>query len=126
MGVQIKDYSASVKRKMDAAQLQALKNYGEHWLKIVDRIIVEKNIIDTGELRRSNKYEIDQQKKEITVKNTAEHAIYNELGTYRMNPRPFLQPSVEEANGGFAEIIRQEAGKEISSTQGLTAEILNL
>jgi HK97 gp10 family phage protein len=130
VSVQIKDYSASVKRKMDAALLQALKNHGENWQKIVDRIIVEKDIIDTERLRKSMKHEINQQKKEMKAgtfgDNYVPYAIYNELGTHKMRARPFLSPSIKEANGGFAEVIKQSVGNEMSSTQGLTAEIKNL
>lgn len=126
MSLQFKDYSESIKRKMEAAQLQALKNYGENWKKIVRRIIKEKGIYDTGRLHDSMDYKINQQKKEITTGTDVPYAIFNELGTYRMKARPFLQPSVEEANGGFAEIIRQEVDREMSSTQGLTAEVRNL
>lgn len=126
MSVEFKDYSKSVLKKTEAAQLQALKNYGKNWEKIVHRIIKEKGVYDTGRLHDSMDYSINQQKKEITTGTDVPYAIFNELGTYKMKARPFLQPSVEEANGAFAEILRQEINGEMSSTQGLTAEVKKL
>ena len=122
------DYSEDVIRLLRKTEIRALEAYGENWKKIVDRIIVEKNIIDTGALRESMSYEIDEDKVEVTCgvkkgysahgRTPENYAIYQELGTSKIPARPFIQPSIEEANMGLYKTIRQEAEYTgLSSTQ---------
>lgn len=119
MSVTFKDYSKDVMKILRDTEIRALEAYGENWLKIVDRIIVQKDIIDTGALRESMAAEVD--KEEVTVKCGVKqgftkygripenYAIYQELGTARMPARPFIVPSIKEANMGFFKIIKEEA-----------------
>lgn len=126
MKIQVKDYSKSIERKMNAAQLKALDNYGKHWKSVVQRIIKQKGVYDTGRLHDSMDYQIDTENKTIKTGTDVPYAQYNELGTWKMAARPFLVPSLEEANGALVRIISQEVGDELSSTQGLTPEIYEL
>lgn len=122
----IKDYSKSVLAGMKKAQLQALENYGKNWKEIVKRIVVEKNIVDTGALRDSFYTKINQDAMTITTATDVPYAQYQELGTWKIVARPFMVPSLREANGALVEILRQEIGETLGSTQGLTPEIKNL
>lgn len=122
------DRSKEVIALLRKTEIRALEAYGENWLKIVDRIIVEKDIIDTEALRESMAFDVDENKVEITCgvkqgysahgRTPQNYAIYQELGTYKMMARPFIQPSIKEANMGLFETIRQEAEYTgLSSTQ---------
>lgn len=124
--VQVKDYSKSIERKMNAAQLRALDNYGKNWKSIVKRIITEKDIIDTHRMIDSMDYKIDTGNKTIKTGTDVPYAVFQELGTYKMKARPFLVPSLDEANGALVKILSQEVGDELSSTQGLSPEIYEL
>lgn len=119
MSVVFNDYSKDVMKILRDTEIRALEAYGNNWLKIVDRIIVQKDIIETGALRESMSFEVDKDKVEVTcgVKRgfTAHgrlpenYAIYQELGTARIRARPFIVPSIQEANMGFYKTIREEA-----------------
>lgn len=111
---------------MDKAQVQALENYGKNWLSIVQKIILQKGIYDTGRLYEETNYKVDSQNKTIETYSNAPYAMYNELGTWKMKARPYMTPSIEEANGAFAQILKQEIDGRLSSTQGLTPEVKNL
>lgn len=124
--IQIKDYSKSVQQQMNKAQVQALENYGKNWKTIVRRIILEKGIYDTGYLYEHTDYKVDSQNKQITTFSDAPYSEYNELGTWKMRARPYMTPSIQEANGALAQILRQEIDGRLSSTQGLTPEVKNL
>jgi len=63
---------------------------------------------DTGTLRASISHEIDKQTKTARVGSNSEVAKYLELGTDKMSPRPFLEPTL---NANRAELKQILAGK---------------
>ena len=75
------------------------------------RNIVEKNIVDTGHML--NTVEADEAREighrvEARFGNwQAGYALYHELGTYKMNARPWLMPALEEVRGDIPTRIRR-------------------
>lgn len=64
--------------------------------------IVDKNIIDTGNMLNSvNADQVEDGGLTRFVGPHTDYAIYNEMGTYKMAARPFLQPAVEQARPVF-------------------------
>ena len=57
-------------------------------------IIVEKDIIDTGNLLNSVSYSV--QGDSARVGTNVEYGVYQEYGTSRMEARPWLRPAVDE------------------------------
>jgi HK97 gp10 family phage protein len=59
----------------------------------------------TGELRESIGHQVDQLT--AAVGSTSDVALYQELGTARLPPRPFLAPAAAETGEGIAQAIGQ-------------------
>lgn len=121
--ITVKDYSKSMLQQMDKAESQALENMGKYWLDTVRKIVMQKGIYDTGELHDSLKYKVDQQNKSIQMISEAPHSEYNELGTYKMAARPFMQPSIEQSNGAFAQTTKQTVEGALSNTSTIRPEV---
>ena len=70
----------------------------------------EKAPVDEGVLRASGFYAMDSDAV-ATVGFTAEHAIYQELGTEHMPAQPYLVPALEEVaqafSDGVADVLRE-------------------
>lgn len=64
--------------------------------------IVDKDIVDTGNMLNSvNANQVEDGGLTRFVGPHTEYAIYNEMGTYKMPARPFLQPAVEQVRPVF-------------------------
>lgn len=52
----------------------------------------------SGELKASNRSEVDSVENKVTIKvsNTSSYAGYLEFGTEKMAPRPFFRPAMDE------------------------------
>ena len=112
------DRSAEVMSLLRKAEINSLKAYGDNWLRIARETVLSKGIYDTGELYEKLGYAVDEGNVTVDVFSNAAHSIYNELGTYKMKARPFMQPSVQEANMGLFQTIKQEVEYTgLSSTQ---------
>ncbi|MCM1463745.1 MAG: HK97 gp10 family phage protein, partial [Bacteroides sp.] len=65
--------------------------------------------VRTGRLRDSLKYE--REGADAVVSANTDYAVFVELGTGRIAPKPFLQSALYEAAEGAAEIYREEIFK---------------
>lgn len=116
---ELKGDTLKAKQAVERGTKKALTEYGKNAVKIIKRIITEKDIIDTHTLHNSMAYEVDMGTQTCKVGTNTHYAQYQELGTYKMAARPFMQPGLDEANKGIAQIIKQTVGDELSSTQKL-------
>lgn len=62
----------------------------------------------SGKLKRSIAFEIDKPNLEMVVGTNLEYAKYLELGTSKMEARPFLRPSIRK---NLTAILRRLAGQ---------------
>ena len=72
------------------------------------RLIVQQNIIDTGNLLNSISHEVDGETARVGT--AVEYAVYQEYGTRFMAARPWLRPAVDEHHAeirkAFADALR--------------------
>lgn len=65
--------------------------------------------VDTGSLRRSITYDVDEMKKEARVGSVITnppYGAYLEFGTSKLQPRPWLKPALEENEKKCQQIMR--------------------
>lgn len=65
--------------------------------------------VDTGRLRNSITHQQMDENTEVIGTNV-EYAPFVELGTHKMNPRPFLRPAAENHTGEYLAIIKSVMG----------------
>ena len=69
-------------------------------------IIKIKNIYNTGELYRTMDYNVNLNKSSVDIGSPKNYAVFNELGTRRMNARPFLAPAILYYLNDYKEIAQ--------------------
>ncbi|MNI82213.1 hypothetical protein D3C73_1389020 [compost metagenome] len=71
--------------------------------------------VDTGNLRSSIKTSdlrgVSQDSPEAEVRASANYAIYQELGTSRMAPQPFMRPAADKHEPAFLKAMEELASK---------------
>lgn len=70
--------------------------------------------VDTGNLRRSITFEVDEKKMEGIVGTTVYYGAYLELAEYgssRMQPRPWLKPSLDKNYEEIKKILAEASGR---------------
>lgn len=70
--------------------------------------------IDTGTLLRSVTYEVDEEKLEGRVGSVLTdppYGAYLELGTSKMQPRPWLKPATEKSKENIKQILANAVGR---------------
>ena len=71
--------------------------------------------VDTGNLRSSIKTSdlrsVSQDSPSAEVRASANYAVYQELGTSRMAPQPFMGPAADKHSPAFQEAMAQIAAK---------------
>lgn len=65
--------------------------------------------VDTGNLRNSITTDATPRALRATVEATAEYATYQEFGTWKMAPQPFMGPATDRHEPPFLEAIAQLA-----------------
>lgn len=82
------------------AALEALKQAEERTLEAIGVFVVGEAVVrtpvDTGNLRGSINHRVDADGKSVAIGTNVEYAVFQELGTRRMQVQPFLTPAVED------------------------------
>lgn len=66
--------------------------------------------VDTGRLRNSITHAIDNGGRYVAIGTNVEYAPFVELGTSRMDERPFLRPAARDHADQYSSILRAELG----------------
>lgn len=106
MSVTFKDYSKEVLSAEKDAVSRALAAVGVKWQQNVTPLIP----VDTGRLRASMKYEVQEGQKQVIVGSDVEYASYVELGTKRQKAKPYLKPSILDYREDYRQMIIQIFG----------------
>ena len=105
---EFKSNKAAVLAKYNANKKRTLTMIALKWHEIVGLEITNLGVVDTGLLRTSSRYRINED--DVIVGNTVNYAIYNELGTRKMKARPFLRNSVMNHKGTYKQIAQDNLG----------------
>lgn len=65
--------------------------------------------VDTGDLRDSILFEVDEGDKSVTIGTNVEHGLWVEKGTSKMDAQPYLNPAIEENHGRAKSLFAQAA-----------------
>ena len=63
--------------------------------------------VDTGRLRDSITHEVDESEEAVYVGTNVEYAVYQEYGTSKMKPHPFLKPGIMNNLETYKSIAKQ-------------------
>lgn len=63
--------------------------------------------VDTGRLRDSITHEVDESEEAVYVGTNVEYAAYQEYGTSKMKPHPFLKPGIMNNLETYKEIAEK-------------------
>lgn len=101
---------------MTNTQIDYSKVYYKHNKNIGHHPSVEGNppAVDTGTLRRSITYSVDEKEKVGRVGSVLQnppYGVYLEFGTSRMKPRPWLKPALEKSVEKIKKIFKETLGK---------------
>ena len=106
MSVQIikKDYTDEVNKDIQSAITEALETIGK-------RVVAYAKAdcpVDTGKLRDSIQYVVDDSDNSLSVGTNVEYAPYVEMGTSRQKAQPFLRPAVTEHTDEYKKIFEDK------------------
>ena len=63
--------------------------------------------VDTGRLRDSITHEVDESEEAVYIGTNVEYAAYQEYGTSKMKPHPFLKPGIMNNLETYKSIAKQ-------------------
>lgn len=69
--------------------------------------ILAKDIFDTGELYRTIDYQPNFERQNVAIGSPKNYAPFQELGTYKLAPRPFLKPAIMENINEYKQIVEE-------------------
>lgn len=101
----IKSNLKSVKSKLEVNKKNALDDIGKH----LSMKVSEKAPVDTGELRDSVDYKVNEAG--VVIGASAEHSKSIELGSSRAPAQPFLEPTVMSNIDEIEKIIVKNMSK---------------
>lgn len=84
-------FQAAIEKSLEAIGLQAA-GYAQ-----------EDAPVDTSALKNSLTHSVGD--KEVAVGTNIEYAIYQEMGTYKMSPHPYLKPAVSDHTAEYKGIV---------------------
>lgn len=98
------DNSDKVKEAFEEQILQALEGIGA----TVTMRAKDKAPVDTGALQADIRYEVAPEESAVYIGNTKEipYAVYQELGTSKMQAHPYLKPACMESKGAIQRIVK--------------------
>ena len=92
--VTFKSNKKNIIKNMNAAVIGALERMGHLYESISTIEITDLEVVDTGYLRSTTGFSVNESNKTLTVGVGAHYAIDNELGWNSKGPRPFVRNSV--------------------------------
>ena len=104
------DNSPAVKSQMERNIGKALTMMGIKWQEIATKEITAMRAVDTGRLKSSLTYEVDEPNDVVIVGSNVEYAPYVHEGTSRMTGRPFISNAVQNYKDDYNEIIAKVLG----------------
>lgn len=63
--------------------------------------------VDTGRLRNSITHAVETGEQAVYIGTNVEYAVFVELGTSRMKPRPYLKPAATEHSAEYKSLAEQ-------------------
>lgn len=101
--IKITDNSGKVKEELEAAVKKALTACG------LTAQSYAKNLcpVDTGNLRNSLTYEVDEDEQAAYIGTNVEYASFVEFGTYKQKAQPYLEPAVADHTQEYEQLIKK-------------------
>lgn len=107
MDEQINDHSAEYLQAVNGALATALEAIGVHIEgEAKEELENTPRRIDTGNLRNSINYQVNDEEKAVYIGTNTEYAIYVHEGTSRMEPNRFLTNAVERNQDQINQMIK--------------------
>jgi HK97 gp10 family phage protein len=104
MSVVYKDYT----EKREKEIIDRLEKNMEIACLLVERDAKKNAPVDTGRLRASITHYVEKEKEIVGIVGTnVEYAKYQEFGTSKMPPHPFLFPALESNRNKITELLKQ-------------------
>lgn len=97
-----KSYRKEVDVKLKASEKAALTAIGA----FVESEAKVRTPVDTGNLRDSITYRVNEGEKNVAIGTNAEYAQWVEKGSSRSSAQPFLTPAVESNTSRIQELVR--------------------
>ena len=72
--------------------------------------------VDTGLLRKSLFYRVTRESRQVlgVVGTNVEYAAFQEFGTSRMEPQPYMKPALDQNKENTVNLVRNEIRKELA------------
>lgn len=103
------EVSSSLTRAGSAVEAIAVPTALDFAALLVERrakqIVVEKDIIDTGNLLGSIFVDPEKGAVSRSIVSGAEYSVYNEFGTVKMPARPYMRPALDESADEISRIF---------------------
>ena len=100
MSVSFTNNFGEARSSLDSAIQRALEAIGIQ----AEGYAKEEAPIDTGELRNNISY-ATMDNRAVAIGSNTEYAIYQEMGTYKMSPHPFIQPAINDHTDEYKSIV---------------------
>ena len=104
MSVEIHDNSKEISDNIKAALLRGLETCGL----VAEGYAKKLAPVDTGNLRNSITHDVDDGEPAAYIGTNVEYSSYVELGTIKMDAKPFLKPAVADHANTYRKIIEKE------------------
>lgn len=105
MNVQVsfKSNADEVRRALADAIAQGLEAIGFVAETHAKQYLTDQNAVDTGRLRNSVSHIVDGE--DVYIGTNVEYAAFVELGTSKMDPRPYLAPAATQHSEEYKELM---------------------
>lgn len=103
--IEYRDHTDEVLSALDKAIKKGLTEIGIEAETNAVYKITSYPAVDTGRLRNSITHAVDADEKAAYIGTNVEYAPYVELGTIKMQARPFLKPAATEHSEEYKEIM---------------------
>lgn len=100
----VESHADEALQAMDQAKQRALEEIGL----LAESYAKQYCPVDTGRLRNSISHAVSESEQAAVIGTNVEYAPYVELGTSKMDPRPYLQPAATEHLDEYQKIVEDE------------------